>query len=50
MKNYIEVNRDAYDALCQDYEQRIMDKSQFETGVNILAGNLLHVLRGVSRV
>jgi len=45
MKNYIEVNRDAYDALCQDYEQRIMDKSQFETGANILAGNLLHVLR-----
>ena len=45
MKDYIEINRDSYDALYQDYEQRVIDKSEFETGANVLGGSLLHFLK-----
>jgi ubiquinone/menaquinone biosynthesis C-methylase UbiE len=44
MKDYIKINRNAYDALHQDYEQRAIDKSQFETKANVLAGSLLRLL------
>ncbi len=45
MKDYIEINRNAYDILYQDYEKRVIDKSAFETRANVLAGSLLHFLK-----
>ena len=41
MKEYIKINRIAYNALCENYDRRATEKSEFEERVEVLAGSVL---------
>ncbi len=45
MEDYIEINRNAYNSLYQDYDQRVINKSPYETEASILAESLLRALK-----
>jgi SAM-dependent methyltransferase len=46
MKNYIAVNKHAYDNLCDEYNKRALNKSEYEEKVEVLCGHILKYCEG----